>query len=87
MESKFLGVEFHKNLKPQKNNDGKAFALKDMGESFFPKPDKICIISDGEFHGIDCEGVSIPALAKLAEEATSESRSRMRTFSPLDIKV
>jgi hypothetical protein len=44
-------------------------------------------MSDGEFHGIDCEGVSIPALAKLAEEATSESRSRMRTFSPLDIKV
>ena len=87
MASKFLGVEFHKNFRPQRNNDGKALALNDIGESFFPKPDKICIMSDGEFHGIDCEGVSMPAFAKLAEEATSESCSRMRTFSPLDIKV
>jgi hypothetical protein len=44
-------------------------------------------ISEGEFQGIDCEGVSIPAFAKLAAVATSESLSRIKTSSPLDNKV
>ena len=48
-----LLVEFLKNFKPQKNNEGIALGDKIMGESFFPIPDKILSISEGEFHGMD----------------------------------
>ena len=79
--------EFIKNLNPQKNNEGSTFGLNTIGESFFPNPDKIWRMSDGEFQGIDWEGVSIPAFAKLAADATSELLSRIRTSSPLDMRV
>ena len=44
-------------------------------------------MSEGEFQGIDCDGVNIPAFAKLAEDAMSESLSNTKTSSPLDKRV
>ncbi len=50
-------------------------------------PARICAISEGEFQGDDCEGVIIPAFAKLVEVATSLSRSRSKTSSPLSMRA
>jgi hypothetical protein len=87
IESNFLGVELYRNFMPQNINEGSTLGLNAIGESFFPIPERICRISEGEFQGIDCEGVSIPAFAKLAAVATSESLSRIKTSSPRDNKV